>query len=120
MSAILYALLACFIPLFGGEKSLFLVAWAFVLGNTALQWLILAKAKRRWLKWLLPGLAAVLLVVSEVAANLILAVGTNAWIAFSIAFGDIFLVYILLGAGLGAAGYTLRKHWAAKQAGQKL
>lgn len=95
------------VPLLGQETAAMCVAaWATVLLGGLLQYLMMEWEK----KWILPGVAATLLVLAEILFWTILASGANAWLAFGIMPLDVFILYFATGLLLGWAVWAWKRH----------
>ena len=95
-------------PLLAQEGAEFFVAgWGMVTLCAVVEALLLARCRRVWPKLVLPTAATVFLIGSVfVAQHLDTATG-NIWNTFGAAILDVFAVYALLGALVGAIGWCL-------------
>lgn len=79
------------------------IAWVSPLLGITIQMIALAKAKRKWARWLFVGILAVILIAAECACQII-----TGWdlILYLVIYGAVLLM--LVGAGLGALIFIVR------------
>ena len=89
-----------FVPLLNQESlELCILSWCVVLGAAALQMFMLRKFRGSRKAWIPAILGAVVLVVTEVAAQILLLMGS--WLLFLVFLLDVFELYFMAGLLLG-------------------